>query len=227
MKTLPGKPSKLERKFKAIQIFYRFVRAIPFIPSAGRYNMTISHQEQFIWFRVAKAGTRTIFNHLKESNAQLDVEHANWLHYPVNLYGGYFKFAFVRNPWDRLVSCWRNKVVGYNFYKFSDSELEEMKKFENFVNYVSKLNINKCDRHLRAQSALIDLNRVDYVGRVETFDDDANYIFQQRLGLPEKEIVRKNVTSNKTDYRRYYNEPLAEKVAHIYQKDITIFGYRF
>jgi hypothetical protein len=175
---------------------------------------------------VAKVGTRTILNHFIESKTPLDVEHANWIHYPVNLYSRYFKFAFVRNPWDRLASCWRNRVVDKNGFKFNDSEYEKMKNFENFVSYVSKLNIDKCDRHLRAQSVLVDLNRIDYLGRMETFDDDANYVFQ-RLGLPEKEIVRKNVTSGKTDYRQYYSEPLAEKVAHIYQKDIKIFGYEF
>ena len=91
---------------------------------------------------------------------------------------------------------------------------------------MSDLDIDKCDRHLRSQSAMIDLNMVDYLGRMETFDIDANYIFQ-KLGLPEKQIARKNETSDKKSYETYYDEHLAKKVAQIYQKDIQIFGYQF
>ena len=45
--------------------------------------------------------------------------------------------------------------------------------------------------------------------------------------MPEKEIVRKNVTSNKKPYQEYYDEHLVKKVAQIYRKDIQIFGYQF
>ena len=226
MRTQSNDPDRLDMKSEAIQILYRAVRMISFIPSVGRYNMTICHLKKFIWFRVAKVGTRTILNHLKENEVPLDVEHGNWLHYPEISFDSYFKFGFVRNPWDRLISCWHNKVVKENYFRFENYTHEKMKTFENFVNFVSDLNIDKCDRHLRSQSALIDLNMVDYLGRMETFDVDANYIFQ-KLGLPEKQIARKNVTSDKKSYEIYYDEHLAKKVALIYQKDIQIFGYQF
>lgn len=226
MRTLPSNPNRLNRKGEAMQGLYRAIRKISFIPSAGRYNITICHQRKFIWFRVAKVGTRTILNHLKDNNIPLDVEHASWLHYPVNSFDNYFKFAFVRNPWDRLASCWYDKVINHNFFNFDDSELRKMKIFANFVDYVSDLNIDNCDRHIRSQSMLIDLNRVDYLGRIESFVADANYVLQ-RLGLPEKTIISKNVTLDKKPYQEYYNEHLAEKVAQIYRRDIQIFGYHF
>jgi hypothetical protein len=153
------------------------------------------------------------------------VDQGSWLHYPVNSFDGYFKFAFVRNPWDRLVSCWRDKVIDRNYFDFDDSEHEKMKAFENFVDYVSDLTIDDCDRHLRSQSVLIDLNMIDYLGRMETFGEDANDIFR-RLGLPEKDILQKNRSSSEQDYQEYYNKYLIEKVAQIYQRDIQIFGYQ-
>ena len=226
MRTIPGNPDRLDKKSELLQRQYEQIRKSQFMPSIGRYNITISHEHKFIWFRVAKVGTRTILNHLKESGVCLDVEHASWLHYPVNLSGGYFKFAFVRNPWDRLASCWRDKIINNNHFQFGDYEYEKMKKFEDFVDFVSGLNIDKCDRHLRSQSALIDLNMVDYLGRMETFDNDASHIFK-RLGLPQKEIERENVTTTKKKYQEYYSEHMAEKVSRIYQKDIQIFGYQF
>lgn len=226
MRTTPSNPYNLDKKSEASQAFYRTVSKMPFIPSARSYNLTISHQRKFMWFRVAKAGTRTILNHLTESNVQLDVGHASRLHYPVNSYSDYFKFAFVRNPWDRLVSCWLNKVVNGNYFKFNDSEHVKMKELVNFVNYVSELDINKCDRHLRSQSELIDLNMVNYIGRMETFEDDANYIFR-KLKIPEKKIVPKNVTPGRVAYQDYYSGKIADKVAEIYQKDVKIFGHKF
>ena len=226
MKTQSNNPDRLDRKSKTMQGLYRAVRKISFIPSAGCYNITICHQRKFIWFRVAKVGTRTILNYLKENEVPLDVEHGSWLHYPELSFDSYFKFAFVRNPWDRLISCWNNKVVKQNYFRFDDNNYKKMKVFENFVNYVSGLSIDKCDRHLRSQSALIDLNMLDYLGRMETFDDDASYIFQV-LGLPKNKIAHKNVTSNKQSYEAYYNDHLAKKVAQIYRKDIQIFGYQF
>ncbi len=225
MRTLRSKPNRLDTRSEMMQRLFRTLRKAPFMPSAERYNMTISHQRKFIWFRVAKVGTRTIPNHLKECEVHLDVDEGSWLHYPVNSFDDYFKFAFVRNPWDRLASCWRNKVVDRNYFHFDDSEYEKMKTFENFVAYVSDLNIDDCDRHLRSQSVLIDLSMIDYLGRMETFGEDANHIFQ-RLGLPEKDILRKNTSSNEQGYQDCYNKHLIEKVAQIYQRDIQIFGYQ-
>lgn len=209
-----------------MQDLYKLINKLPFIPSEGCYNLTISHERKFIWFRVAKVGTRTILNHLRNNKVFLDVEHASFIHYSVNRYKDYFKFALVRNPWDRLVSCWQNKVVKSNLYKFDDTELKKMKSFECFVEYVSNLNIEKCDRHLRLQSSLIDINNIDYLGRMETFDFDVNYIFQ-KLGINTSEVVAKNVTLYKKPYQEYYTDDLIEKVAYIYQKDIQIFGYQY
>lgn len=226
MRTIPGERGRLDNKSQMMQSLFKVICKIPFIPSADCYNITISHEKKFIWFRVAKVGTRTIFNHLKECKVCLDVEHANFIHYPIKSYDNYFKFAFVRNPWDRLVSCWQNKVINCNQMGFTDSTLEKMKNFENFVNFVSTLNLQQCDRHLRSQSTLIDLNNLNYLGRMETFEDDINYVFQ-RLGLMEKEVVPKNVTLNRKPYQEYYNKGTIEKVSQIYRKDIQMFGYQF
>lgn len=227
MRTLPGKPGRLDRSSKATQRIYKLINRVPFIPSAGRYKLTISHERKFIWFRVPKAGSSTILSHLRESEVFLDMERAGRIHYPVKLYADYFKFAFIRNPWSRLVSCWKNKVVDSNVeFNFAAAELERMQNFEEFVDFVAGLDINKCNSHLRLQTALIDLNNINYLGRMETFGDDVNHIFR-KMGLQEKEVVPRNVSSGSKPYQDYYSKELAAKVAQIYRKDIQIFGYRF
>ncbi len=202
------------------------IRSIPYIPSNERYNITICHEKKFVWFRVAKVGTRTIFNVFEQAKINLDVEHAMSCHYPTNLYKRYFKFAFVRNPWDRLVSCWRNKVVDSNYYNFSNDRLLEMQTFKSFVDFVENENIENCDHHIRLQSKLIDLNSVDFIGRCENFNEDFSKVTEV-IGIELMKIDCKNVSQNRSDYRHYYNESLKDKVAKIYRKDINVFQYDF
>lgn len=216
----------LSIKNKLLQRSYQHISNISHIPSDSPYNITVSHESKFIWFRVAKVGTQTIFHHLEENDVSLDVGKSSYLHYPMNQYEDYFKFAFVRNPWDRLVSCWHNKVVEANYFRFSEPEHEKMKDFENFVIHVSELDVEVSDRHVQLQSALIDLNQVNYIGRMESFNDDLTNVFQ-KIGLNKKKRKPRNVSPSRKPYQEYYSEELAETVYRTYKKDIQIFGYEF
>lgn len=231
MRTISEDPHRLDRASRIVQKVYRTIHVFPFLPSARQYNLTISSEKKFVWFRVAKVGTRTLLNHFKECRIELDVEHANSVYYSPNLYRDHFKFAFVRNPWERLLSCWKDKVMRQNYFRFSSNELNRMKSFSNFVEYVETLDIDTCEKHIRSQSALIDLNVIDYLGRIERFDEDTGLIFD-KLKLPQKEIISRNVFINQKKHkdsqlRNPYDQNLIERVGEIYKKDIQIFGYTF
>ncbi len=179
-----------------------------------------------IWFRVAKVGTRTFFHHLIRNQVRLDIRHASFLYYPANLYKDYFKFAFVRNPWDRLVSGWLDKIVHKNLFRFREEERQKLLALQSFVDFLAHRQNIFNNRHFCLQSSLIDLNNIDFIGRMESFEEDLVSICT-RAGIPHHHIKSKNVTKNRMDYRSYYSDELAETVSRLYRKDIQIFGYKF
>jgi hypothetical protein len=195
-------------------------------PSSGKYNLSISHKHKFIWFRVAKNGTRTLLASLKNNGVPLDVEQPYSVHYPTGRYGDYYKFAVARNPWDRLVSCWFGRVLRKNAFNFEDKQYEEMKNFSAFVEHVSTLDIDNCDSHYASQSSLIDLNELDYLARMETFEHDIGNIFED-IGIRNFDLTVKNISKKRTHYTEYYTDDLREKVGEIYKKDIQLFGYKY
>ena len=225
LKTKLNHPAQLDTKSQQLQHVLRKNSAKYLTPASHPYFLTISDTKKLMWFRVPKVCTRTIYEHLKQ-NIYLNCAHSSNVHYPINLYKDYFKFAFVRNPWDRLLSCWVQRVIDSNYFQFNESEYEKMQNFENFFNYVSSLNIETCDRHLRLQSKLIDLNWIDFVGRFETFAEDYKTICR-KLDIPLDKLPHKNKSSKTKHYKEFYTEALRNKVYQIYLKDIQIFGYKF
>jgi hypothetical protein len=202
------------------------LRGLPLLPSDRLYRLTISRERKFVWFRVPKVGTRTLFEVFDRAGVILDARHTPFCHYPPARYTSFFKFAFVRNPWDRLVSCWYSKVVEQNHFGFSRERHLEMQSFPNFVRFVSGFDLANCDPHLRLQSALIDLNYVDFVGRFERFEQDLRLVLDA-VGVEADAIPKENVSKNPRSLHEYHDEKLAREVGRLYARDIGIFGYEW
>ncbi len=196
------------------------------VPSSCKYNLTICDAPKFIWFRNAKVGTRSIFQAFDDANVQLIAESPSNCYYSPDIYNDYFKFAFVRNPWDRFVSGWLGKVVKNNMFNFAPSTLKEMQQFENFVSYYAGFDLDTCDRHFRRQSKLIDINEIDFIGRMESFNEDLQEVFQI-LELPDIPIPVKNKSSRTSSYHTYYTDDTKNIVSDMYRKDIQLFGYTY
>ncbi len=224
MKTLDTNVNKLNFTSRLLQLHYQWRNKSPLHPSSSPYNITISHQHKLIWFRVAKVASRTIYEHLN-TNCSLDVNHPYNIYYPVNSYSDYFKFAFVRNPWDRMVSAWSDKVVK-NKLKLDDATHKKMLDFNYFISSFEESKNFKNDIHFYPQSRLINLNDINFIGRFETFSQDF-HILSRKIGIPIKELKHKNKSQRDGDYRAYYNDASIEKIATLYQKDIQIFNYSF
>jgi hypothetical protein len=154
-----------------------------------------------------------------QNNVEIST-HAHWKMFNNKKHEEYFKFVFVRNPWDRLVSCYHDKVLKKKLFKKCWN-----KDFKYFVNYVKKQNLETADRHIRLQSSLFPVNAVDFIGRFENFENDFQYV-GKKIGLPESKLPHYNITKHK-HYSEYYDDETRAIVAEMYADDIKNFGYQF
>ena len=190
------------------------------------YNLTVSHSHRFVWFRVAKVATRTIRHHFESHGVTLDVDHAMRVRYPLATFADYVTFGFVRDPLDRFVSAWHDKVVNANYYAFDQPTHERMQRVEEFALWTAEHDLAAVpgtDQHLTLQSRMIDLNRVDFVGRLETFDRDFAEVCE-RIGAPAVATTPQNQTAPGGRDRQVSDE-LRELVGRMYRRDYQVFGY--
>ena len=156
-------------------------------------------------------------NGSKEASPDVEPDYRNRCLYPTG-HDHLFKFAFVRNPWDRLLSCYLDKVVRTNYF----SRMSGC-SFDDFVHLVARLDLDRCDRHLRRQTALLPLQRLEFVGRFERLDEDLERL-APRLGLETERFpsLNRNVPAEE----HTYTKRTVELVGQLYRSDVEAFGYR-
>lgn len=139
-----------------------------------------------------------------------------------------FKFAFVRNPFDRLASCYVSKVL--NRRDFARQEKWGNISFDQFVQKVCVLTNEQMDVHFRPQHTFVSDEKgrlvVDFLGRLEKIDDDIETVFD-RAGFPSSLKLKHRVRSDREHYRGYYSERSKKMVVERFQNDLQLFGYSF
>jgi chondroitin 4-sulfotransferase 11 len=162
-----------------------------------------------------------------------DIHHAPWHFTPLALLrdNDYYRFGFVRNPLDRLLSCYAQKIVYYEkqlgmkplLWRYGKTFHKDM-SFAEFVEAVAKIPDRVSDIHFRSQHTFLYHRKklmVDFVGHFEQLEQDWG-LLREKFGLPA--LPHQN-RSQHVDYREAYTPELARLAARRYRKDIELFGY--
>lgn len=189
------------------------------------YNLTVSHEHRFVWYRNAKVGTRTIVAYFQRHEVPLAMAHPSQVRLPTRAFADYVKFGFVRDPLERFVSAWRDKVVAQNHFGFDEPTLARMQRIEAFVDWVAEkdLRAGSTDRHLVLQTRALDLSAIDVVGRLERFDEDFAAICR-RIGTPVVTAPPRNRARGDVP-RPTLTERTRTRIRDLYALDYQVLGY--
>lgn len=142
----------------------------------------------------------------------------------------FFKFSFVRNPFDRLVSEFFFRPKNGIFFKRLGMKKHSFDDFANGVyEYKLSYDVSKSHEecHLYKQFDFIYIDNkisVDFLGRFENLKNDI-YTLKKKFNI-NKNIIHINKT-NHYHYSSYYSATTKSMVEKIYEKDLNAFNYDF
>jgi hypothetical protein len=139
--------------------------------------------------------------------------------YPIGLFQEYYKFAFVRNPWDLMVSYYHYLQSRRGHHR--SAKVQSLGSFEEYLAYEIKRDKISQTRFLTDPNGEL---LVDYVGCFESLAEHFNVICSE-LNI-DTELEHRN-SSRHRGYQSYYDATTRQMVAEHWRQDIEQFGYSF
>ncbi len=223
-----------------------------------RSRILISHEAKVIWQRVGKCASCSIKEHLDNNIPDLRLfNEMRWKKREIEekYFNEYYKFMFVRNPYERLVSAYRNKIehkqpgqkihAGVEFKKW----INEGISFSTFIERItSSEDILVTNSHWRPYWKYKETfgHEFDFIGKVENFNEDFSLVCDS-IGIPSKNIPHKNMSlkgkkawqrrkemlksntpiTKPYHYSEYYTDETRDLVEKAYAKDLKDFNYSY
>ncbi len=208
--------------------------------------MLISDSRQFIFVHIRKAAGTSMVNALipytlakpeglgarLKSRARLEWDYQKYRfrkhedilaakkRMPAAVFSNYFKFAFVRNPWDRLVS-------EYEFIRkqTDHGRHSRVMKLSSFADFIQMQSQRRDAYQLQMLSDKDGELLVDFVGRFENLDEDWQKVCKS-ANIPHQPLAHINKTKHR-DFREYYDHSSIDIVATYWADEIKLFKYKF
>jgi hypothetical protein len=206
--------------------------------------MIVSALHKFIFVAIPKTGTHSVRQALRQHMGPQDIEQVGLFvkrefpiadlarlqhghlslqqvrpYFPPEEFKAWFKFAFVRNPFDRFISycAFMTRAAG-------QFEREPQGVMRHFIENPPRRHVLFEPQHsfvTDETGALLS----DYIGRVEEMQASYDEICR-RIAIPTAKLEKVN-PSKRMEYRRYYDPELISGVAKLYARDLELFGYEF
>jgi chondroitin 4-sulfotransferase 11 len=203
--------------------------------------MPYNNKNNILFIHIPKTAGTSIFKML---NMPENHGHIIWEKYEKldkDLFNRSFKFAIVRNPWDKFVSCYEYAKMDKSYWhssdgnaidgKHKDYDITNKYNFNDFVKYLSDIkesylplkgiNWTYQFQYICDSNFEIKMNVVYRFEHLDYMVSDLNKRFNTDFDLPH---INK---SNNNGYKKYYNDNSIEFINKIYKKDIELFHYKF
>lgn len=210
--------------------------------------MIISHKYKFIFIHVPKTGGTSVektlapilgkddslvtidssfrmtvdprYPKLTKHSQLLDIKSA----VSADIWRSYFKFAFVRNPWDLMVSWYAfRQRDGLQNQEHPDHKLfTGGVSFPKFLQSAKRL-LSECQTDYIFDKS--NAQALNFVGKFENITHDFRHVCQA-IGLESIELPTLNA-SRHAHYSAYYNENTSKIVEEAFKKTIKHFNYKF
>ncbi|MEM6697600.1 MAG: sulfotransferase family 2 domain-containing protein [Bacteroidota bacterium] len=204
--------------------------------------MLVSHTKKFIFihnYKVAGTSIREVLGKYRLSPTQRLQQKLGWKNrnhqktsdnhqtaqqiqerLPEKVFNSYYKFGFVRDPWDWQASLY--KYALRNKHHKQHQLISSMASFEEYLLW-------RVQEDFRLQKAFFydkrDKCLVDFVGRYEQLSEDFGKICKA-IGIKEQ-LPHRNQSQQQRSYLDLYDERTLKLVNEYYAEDIHTFDYEF
>ena len=208
----------------------------------------ISTSKKFIFIHIPKTAGTSIRHILKQHEnpsygaefnfheSALDVKRR----ISSDIFDNSYKFAFIRNPWDRMYSFYKYLISGkFNVY------IPELVPYHHWKEIGFKRWLLEEEFYIPSHKLptpdMVPMQRkdmlswisddngnllVDFIGRFENIKEDYRTI-AAHLDLEKKRLPRRNKSKRKHDYRTEYDNEMIDFVEFQFKRDINAFNYTF